>query len=346
MNFSREKKSEGPSTVEYRIPMRDGVKLFAAVYIPKDVFTDGKSYPIMMTRTPYSVRPYGEDQYPTVLGPSDFFSREKFIFVYQDVRGRYLSEGEYVPVRPYKPLKNGPRDIDESSDTYDTIDWLVKNVRGNTAKVGVWGISQPGFFSTAALLDPHPALKAVSPQAPVTDYYLGDDSYHNGAFMLAHRFNFYQNFRQREGDPEPASPTAATPYNYGTPDGYQFFLDIGSLANIDEKYFKGKQPFWKLNVEHTTYDETWQSRGIWKYLKAIKPAVMTVGGWFDTEDPQGPLRMHDFMEKNTPPQTNMLVMGPWMHGGFSRGLGDRVGNVNFGSNTAPTIASALSFRSS
>ncbi len=328
---------------EYRIPMRDGLNLFAAVYIPKDVFTDGKSYPIMMTRTPYSVRPFGEDQYPTVLGPSDFFSREKFIFVYQDVRGRYLSEGEYVPMRPYKPLKNGPRDIDESSDTYDTIEWLLKNVRGNTAKVGVWGISQPGFFSTAALLDPHPALMAVSPQAPVTDYYLGDDSYHNGAFMLAHRFNFYQNFRQREGDPEPASPTAATPYNYGTPDGYQFFLDIGSLANIDEKYFKGKQPFWKLNVEHTTYDETWQSRGIWKYLKAIKPAVMTVGGWFDTEDPQGPLRMHDFMEKNTPPQTNMLVMGPWMHGGFSRGLGDRVGNVNFGSNTSAYYRERIEF---
>ncbi len=320
------------SKYDYRIPMRDGAKLFTSVYVPKDAASEDLKYPIMLSRTPYSVRPYGEDQYPASLGPSEFFSREKFIFVYQDVRGRYLSEGVYTPVRPYKPKKNGPSDIDESSDTFDTIDWLIKNVRNNTGKVGVWGISQPGFFSTSALLDAHPALVAVSPQAPVTDYYLGDDSYHNGAFMLAHRFNFYQGFKQREGDPA-APPSQAPTFNYGTPDGYDFFLSMGSLANADEKYFKHTQPFWLLNIEHTTYDETWQSRAIWKYLKAIKPAVMTVGGWFDTEDPQGPLRMFDFMEKNTPPPMNMLVMGPWTHGGFARGNGDRVGNVTFGSNT-------------
>ena len=319
------------SKFDYRIPMRDGVKLFTSVFVPKDAVTEGKTYPIMLERTPYSVRPYGVDQYPATLGPSELFARDKFIFVYQDVRGRFLSEGEYTPVRPYKPAK-GPRDFDESSDTFDTIDWLVKNVRNNTGKVGVWGISQPGFFSTSALLDAHPALVAVSPQAPVTDYYLGDDSYHNGAFMLAHRFNFYQGFRQREGEPA-APPPAAIPFNFGTPDGYEFYLSMGSLANADEKYFKHQQPFWLLNLEHTTYDETWQSRAIWKYLKAIKPAVLTVGGWFDTEDPQGPLRMYDFMEKNTPPKTNILVMGPWTHGGFARGDGDRVGNVNFGSKT-------------
>ncbi|MBV8817262.1 MAG: CocE/NonD family hydrolase, partial [Acidobacteriaceae bacterium] len=331
------------SKYEYRIPMRDGVKLFTAVYVPKDAVTDGKTYPIMLERTPYSVRPYGEDQYPANLGPSDLFAREKFIFAYQDVRGRYMSEGVYTPVRPYKPTKAGSKDIDESSDTYDTIDWLVKNVRGNSGKVGVWGISQPGFFSTSAMLDAHPALVAVSPQAPVTDYYLGDDSYHNGAFMLAHRFNFYQGFRQREGDPVPAPAQNPAAFDYGTPDGYEFFLNMGSLANADEKYFKHKQPFWLLNLEHTTYDETWQSRAIWKYLKAIKPAVMTVGGWYDTEDPQGPLRMFDFMEKNTPPQTNMLVMGPWTHGGFSRSTGDRVGNVNFGSNTSSYYREQIEF---
>ena len=320
------------SKYEYRIPMRDGAKLFTAVYIPKDAITEEKSYPMMLTRTPYSVRPYGTDQYPASLGPSEYFAREKFIFVYQDARGRYMSEGVYTPVRPYNPAKKSAADVDESSDTYDTIDWLVKHVKGNTGKVGVWGISQPGFFSTAALLDAHPALVAASPQAPVTDYYLGDDSYHNGAFMLAHRFNFYQGFRQREGDPAPP-PLTPTPFNYATPDGYEFFLNMGSLANADEKYFKHQQPFWLLNLEHTSYDETWQSRAIWKYLKGIKPAVMTVGGWFDAEDPQGPLRMYDFMEKNTPPQTNMLVMGPWTHGGFSRGNGDKVGNVSFGSAT-------------
>jgi putative CocE/NonD family hydrolase len=322
---------ENYSKFEYRIPMRDGAKLFTSVYIPKDVITDGKTYPIMLERTPYNVQPYGEDKFRDNLGPSEFFAREKFIFVYQDARGRYMSEGEYSPIRPYKPAKSGPKDIDESSDTYDTIDWLVKNIRGNTSKVGVWGISQPGFYATAAMIDAHPALVAVSPQAPVTDYYMGDDVYHNGAFMLNHRFNFYQAFKVREGDPAP--PPRMLPFDYGTPDGYEFFLNMGSLANADEKYFKHQQPYWLLNIDHPAYDDVWQSRAIWKHLTGIKPAVMLVGGWFDTEDPQGLFRQFDFMEKNSPPPLNMLVVGPWTHGGFSRGDGDRVGNVNFGSKT-------------
>jgi putative CocE/NonD family hydrolase len=331
---------ENYTKFEYRIPMRDGVKLFTSVYIPKEVFSDSKTYPIMLTRTPYNVRPYGVDQYRDNLGPSEFFAREKFIFVYQDVRGRFMSEGEYVILRPYKPNKNA-QDTDESTDTHDTIDWLVKHLPGNTGKVGVWGISQPGFYATAAMIDAHPALVAVSPQAPVTDYYMGDDVYHNGAFMLAHRFAFYQGFRQREGDPEPP-PQQTLPFDYGTPDGYEFYLNMGSLANADEKYFKGKQPFWKTNIEHWTYDETWQSRAVWKYLKGIKPAVMEVGGWYDQEDPQGPLRQYDFIEKNAPPAT-MLVMGPWTHGGFARGDGDRVGNVTFGSKTALYFREKIEF---
>ena len=211
---------------------------------------------------PYSVLPYGEDQYLTVLGPSDLFTRKKVIFVYQHLRGRYKSEGVSVPARPYIPLKKGPHNIDESRDTFDTIEWLTKNVGDNTGRVGVWGISQPEFFSTAALLGAYPALKAVSPHATVTDSFFSDDSYHHGAFMLAHRFNFYQSFRQREGDPVPAAATPATPFSYGNPDGYQFLLETGSLSNINEKYFKGKHPFWNLNMEHSTYDEAWQSRGI------------------------------------------------------------------------------------
>ena len=326
---------------EYRIPMRDGVELFTSVYIPKDVFTDSRTYPIMLQRTGYGVAPYGIDQYRQSLGPSEYFAREKFIFAYQDVRGRYMSGGEYVIIRPLNPHKKGPRDIDENSDTYDTIDWLVKNLPGNTGKVGMWGISQPGFYVTAGMVDAHPALVAVSPQAPVTDYYMGDDSYHNGAFMLAHRFNFYQGFHDRGGDPEPPQP--ALPFQFGTPDGYSFFLEMGSLANADEKYFKGKQPFWNLNVDHTTYDDVWQSRAIWKYLKNIKPAVMLVGGWYDTEDPQGLLRQHAFMEKNGPPPVDMLVMGPWNHGGFARGDGDRLGNVNFGSKTAAYYRERIEF---
>src|SRR5579883_2018895 len=325
---------------EYMVPMRDGVRLFTSVYIPKDVFTDGRSYPIMMQRTGYGVPPYGIDQYRASLGPSELFAREKFIFVYQDIRGRYMSEGKYVLIRPHNPHK-GPKDIDENSDTYDTIEWLIHNLPGNTGKVGMWGISQPGFYATAGMIDAHPALVAVSPQAPVTDYYMGDDSYHNGAFMLAHRFSFYMGFHDREGGPEPPKP--ATRFDFGTPDGYDFYLQLGSLANADEKYFQRKQPFWNLNVDHTTYDEVWQSRAIWKYLKGIKPAVMLVGGWYDTEDPQGLLRQHDFMERNTPPAVDMLVMGPWNHGGFSRGTGDRLGNVNFGSNTAEYYRQNIEF---
>lgn len=318
---------------EHKVPMRDGAKLFVSVYVPKDVFTENKTYPIMLSRTPYNVAPYGVDKYRGTLGPSELFAREKFIFVYQDVRGRFMSEGSFTIVRPHNPNKKTPQDVDESSDTYDTIDWLVKNLPGNTGKVGMWGISQPGFFTTAGSIDAHPALVAVSPQAPVTDYYLGDDSYHNGAFMLAHRFRFYQGFRQREGDPAP--PPQALPFDAGTPDGYEFYLSLGSLANADEKYFKHQQPFWLQNVDNASYTEFWKARSIWRYLTGIKPAVMTVGGWFDQEDPQGPLRMHRFMEEHQPPKTNMLVMGPWNHGGFSRGDGDRLGNVNFGTKTGP-----------
>ncbi len=332
---------ENYSKFEYRIPMRDGKKLFTSVYIPKDVFSDGKTYPMIMQRTGYNVQPYGPDKFRANLGPSELFLREKFIFVYQDIRGRFMSEGEYVLIRPHNPNK-GPKDFDETSDTYDTIDWLVKNVPGNTGKIGMWGISQPGFYAAAGMIDAHPALVAVSPQAPVTDYYMGDDVYHNGAFMLNHRFRFYQGFRLREGEPAPPPP-APTPLDWGTPDGYEFFLNLGGLANADEKYFKGKQPLWMMNIDHPNYDETWQSRAIWKHLKNIKPAVMLVGGWYDTEDPQGLLRQFDFMEKNNPPATNMLVMGPWNHGGFARGNGDRLGNVSFGSNTGQYYREKIEF---
>jgi uncharacterized protein len=331
---------------EYRVPMRDGVKLFTSVYVPKEVFSNGRKYPIMMLRTGYNVAPYGIEQYRDNLGPSEFFAREKFIFVYQDVRGRFLSEGKYVLIRPRNTAAKtspawGSKEIDETTDTWDSIDWLVKNVPGNTGKVGMWGISQPGFYVTAGMIDAHPALVAVSPQAPVTDYYLGDDVYHNGAFMLAHRFSFYMSFHDREGDPEP--PPTKVPFQYGTPSGYDFYLQLGSLANADEKYFKHQQPLWNLNVDHPTYDEVWQSRSIWKYLSNIKPAVMLVGGWDDNEDPQGLFRQYYFMEKNSPPKVEMLVVGPWDHGGFSKGDGDRLGKVNFGSKTAAYYREKIEF---
>jgi putative CocE/NonD family hydrolase len=331
---------EAYTKFEYRIPMRDGAKLFASVYIPKDVFTDGKSYPIMMQRTPYNVAPYGIDKYRANVGPSELFAKEKFIFVYEDVRGRFMSEGDYTIIRPHKPNKR-QGDTDESTDCYDTVEWLIKNVPGAIPKVGMWGVSQPGFYATAGMIDAHPALVAVSPQAPVTDYYMGDDSYHNGAFMLAHRFRFYHGFWPREGDPAP--PPASTPFDYGTPDGYDFYMNIGSLAEANEKYFGGKQIFWTQNISNPTYDDFWQARSIWKFLKGIKPAVLIVGGWYDQEDPQGPLRQFDVMQNNTPPANMTLVMGPWNHGGFARGDGDKLGNLNFGSKTGVYYREKIEF---
>src|SRR5437899_9171 len=312
---------------EYRIPMRDGKKLFTAVYVPKD---QSQRYPMMLTRTPYSVQPYGADQYKFVLGASSLVGKEGYIFVYQDVRGRWMSEGEYVNMRPYVPSKNGSQDVDETSDTYDTIDWLIKNVPSHNGKVGMSGISYPGFYTDAGMIDAHPALKAASPQAPVTDWFVGDDWHHNGALFLPHVFNFMANF----GRPRP-EPTKKFNHHFehGTPDGYQFFLNMGPLANADAKYFKGDVAFWNEVMKHGTYDEFWQARNLRQHLKNIKPAVMTVGGWFDAENLFGALETFKKVEANQPPAANHLVMGPWVHGGWSRGPGDTLGPVRFNAKT-------------
>jgi putative CocE/NonD family hydrolase len=312
---------------EYRIPMRDGVKLFTAVYVPKD---DSKPYPILLNRTPYSVGPYGADRYRTDLGPSPLFGKRKYVFAYQDVRGRYLSEGEFVNVRPHNPRK-GPKDIDESTDTYDTIDWLVKHVPNNNGRVGQSGISYPGFYTSAGMIDAHPALKAASPQAPVADWFIGDDFHHNGALFLPHAFNFLANF----GRPRP-EPTIKSPqrFEHGTPDGYDFFLKMGPLANADSKFLKGDVAFWNEIMRHPNYDEFWKARNLRPHLKDIKPAVLTVGGWFDAEDLFGALETYRSVEAQNPPKANHLVMGPWWHGGWAKSDGDVFGQVKFNAKTA------------
>lgn len=312
---------------ECRIPMRDGVKLFTAIYIPKDT---SQSYPILLLRTPYSVGPYGADQYRENLGPSELLAREGYIFVYQDVRGRYLSEGEFVNVRPHRPDKRSPSDIDESTDTYDTIEWLLQHVPHHNGKVGMWGISYPGFYAAAGMIDAHPALKAVSPQAPIADWFIGDDFHHNGCFFLPHAFNFLAVF----GRPRPV-PTRQTPplFQHGTPDGYKFFLELGPLENANLKYFHNEIAFWNELMEHGTYDDFWKARNLRPHLKNIKPAVMTVGGWFDAEDLFGALNVYQSVEQQSPGAYNILVMGPWSHGGWSRGRGDRLGPISFGSHT-------------
>ena len=323
---------------EYLIPMRDGKKLFTSVYVPKDA---AEKYPIMLDRTPYSVAPYGVDSFKTALGPSEKFAREGFIFVYQDVRGRYLSEGEFVNMTPHRDVKRGPQDVDESSDTYDTIDWLIKNVANNNGKVGMWGISYPGFYTAAGIIDAHPALKAASPQAPITDWFIGDDFHHNGALYLPHAYRFFSGF----GHPRPAPtvPLQAAPDPTGPLEAYSFFLSVGPLANIDEKYFKHDVPFWTEMMQHGTYDEFWQARNLRPHLKNIKPAVMTVGGWFDAEDLFGTLNTYKEIEKNSPGASNTLVMGPWCHGCWSRTDGDALGNVRFGSKTGVFYRDEIEF---
>jgi putative CocE/NonD family hydrolase len=285
----------------------------------------------MMQRTPYSISPYGIDNYRAVLGPSENFEQEGFIFVYQDVRGRYMSEGEFIDLPYHKPRLAGSADTDESTDTYDTIDWLVKHVPNNNGRVGTWGISYPGFFVAHGMIDAHPALKAASPQAPVGDSADGDDVFHNGAFFLAANFGFYTAFKPRPAGP--SRPERGSRFNYGTPDAYDFFLRMGPLANSNTKHLNNENFYWNDILEHPNYDEFWQSRALAPHMKNIEPAVLFVGGWFDAEDLAGPLMLFRALEKNGPSAPNTLVMGPWLHGGWAEMDGDRLGNLDFGSKT-------------
>jgi putative CocE/NonD family hydrolase len=313
---------------EYKVPMRDGVKLFTAVYVPKD---DSQPYPFHMTRTPYSISPYGVDQYRASLGPSMSFTKAGYIFVYQDVRGCWMSEGQFVNMRPHNPNKAGPKDVDESSDTYDTVEWLIKNIPNNNGKVGQSGISYPGFYTAAGMIDAHPALVASSPQAPVTDWFSGDDFHHNGAFFLPHCFNFMAGFGKARSEPTKRGPR--NPFDHGTPDGYDFFLQMGSLANADAKYFHGEIAFWKELMAHGTFDEFWKARNLRQHIHDIRPAVLTVGGWFDAENLYGALETFKKAENGKTGGPNCICMGPWNHGGWSRGDGEKLGDLHFASKT-------------
>ncbi|EKB49686.1 CocE/NonD family hydrolase [Cecembia lonarensis] len=309
---------------EYQIPMRDGVKLHTVVYSPKD---KGQAYPFVMQRTPYSSGPYGEGKMKTLLGPSEKMMKDGYIFVYQDVRGRWMSEGDYDNMRPtVSHRKKGSKEIDESTDTYDTIEWLLKNIQNHNGKFGQWGISYPGFYSAASLPFAHPALKAVSPQAPIGDFYF-DDFHHNGAYFLSYWVATSVFGYQHDG---PTDKPWYQMVNPGTKDAYQFFMDMGSLKNAD-KYYGEDNFFWTQLKENPDYNEFWQKRSIIPHLNEVKPAVMTVGGWFDAEDLYGPLTIYKTIEKNNPDSYNTLVMGPWSHGDWSRERGfQQVSNVYFG----------------
>jgi len=327
------------SKFEFRIPMRDGKHLFTAVYVPKD--TAGGPYPFLMDRTPYNVGPYGEDRYPAHLGPSDEFEKGGYIFVYQDVRGRWMSEGEFVEMRPHIDEKKSPQDVDDASDTYDTIDFLLKHVPNNNGKVGIWGISYPGFYTSASIIDSHPALVAASPQAPMTDLFMGDDAYHGGAFMLAANFGFYAPFFHPQQGPQTPKPTV--PFDFGTPDNYRFYLDAGNISNLDKLYLKGSNWLFNDQMKHDTYDAYWLARDLEHHMKNVHCAVLVVGGWYDAEDLSGPYRTFNAISKLNPETPTTLVEGPWVHGGWARGDGSHLGDIQFNANTSQYFRTNIQF---
>jgi putative CocE/NonD family hydrolase len=313
---------------EYRIPMRDGITLFTAVYIPKDTT---KNYPILLLRTPYAIIPYGTDSFPEYLGPSKYFTEEKYIFIYQDVRGMFMSEGTFLNMTPHIRNKKNPNDVDNSTDTYDTVEWLLKNIRNHNGRVGLWGISYPAFYVSSGIIDTHPAIKCASPQAPVANWFACDDMHHNGTFALSAGFNFFEIMGPvRTGLTKQFPDVNIYPVN----DGYNFFLNSGPLNKIDEKYFNTEVPFWDSLMIHGTYDRFWQRRNILPHLRNIKCAVMTVCGWFDAENLYGSINTYQSIEANNPEIYNIFIAGPWIHGGWARTPGNELGDISFGDFTS------------
>ena len=342
-NSSKENKEESYvidnyTKQEVTIAMRDGTKLHTTIYSPKDT---AKEYPILMQRTPYSSAPYGDEKMKTKIGPNIHLMKQGNIIVYQDVRGRWMSEGVYDNMRAYIPNKTA-KEADEVSDTYDTIDWLVNNVKNNNGNVGTWGISYPGHYATVSTIEAHPALKAASPQACIGDFFF-DDFHHNGAFLLSYfrAISLFGTYKD--------TPTDSAWYSFPkmeSKDQYQFFLDKGPLKNLNE-YFQYEKLdvktaenkdrvddyFWKEIIEHPNYDSVWQSKGIIQHLDKVPSSVATmiVGGWFDAEDLYGPLETYKAIEKNGKDNYNTLVFGPWDHGKWARaGVENYVGNYYFG----------------
>ncbi|HEY6247064.1 MAG TPA: CocE/NonD family hydrolase, partial [Pyrinomonadaceae bacterium] len=284
--------------------------------------------------------PYGVDRYREKLAWSEDFEKAGYIFVFQDVRGRYMSEGQFLEMSPHRDDKKSMKDVDESTDTYDTIEFLLKNIPNNNGKVGIWGISYPGFFTSASIIDSHPALKAASPQAPMTDLFMGDDAYHGGAFMLAANFGFYTGFKPIL---EPSPPKATLPFDFVTPDGYKFFLGAGSLRNLNKLYLNDSNPLFTDQILHDTYDEYWKQRDLSRHMNNIRCAVLTVGGWFDAEDLAGPIRTFQAIKHNNPSTPNMLVEGPWTHGGWNSNDGDHLGDVQFAAKTSEFFRTNIQF---
>lgn len=306
---------------EYDIPMRDGIRLKTIVYHPID---ESQPYPFLLRRTPYGIAPYGENEFKFWLGTYLGFAESGFIFVYQDVRGKLMSEGDFIINRPFIVNKKYFA-VDESTDTYDTIEWLLKNIPNNNGKVGMYGYSYPAFYALMGALSLHPALVAIAPQAPPADIFIGDDFHRNGAFYLLESVNYFRTNGVKRLELTTDEP--ATVLEYPSPDLYSFFLQTGALKNWNEKYFKGNLSFWNDMMKHGTYDNFWKEKNILPHLNSIKTAVLNVGGWYDAEDLYGPLNVYKSIEKKNNGIVNSIVMGPWFHGGWTRKDGNRLGEV-------------------
>jgi hypothetical protein len=308
--------------------MRDGVRLYTAVYLPKD---GSRRYPILMYRTRYGVEHYGAEDYASLRELAwPGFAGAPYILVWQDVRGSFLSEGQFVDMTPHRATRADAGEVDQSTDTYDTIEWLLKEVPGNNGRVGLWGISYDGFFAAASLPDAHPALVAVSPQAPQADWFGGDDLHLHGALVLD-GFEYFSAWGRPHREPTTEPPR---PFEFPTSDGYRFYLDIGPIANLDERYLKDQIPIWSALMAHGTYDQFWKDRNLLPHLVGVKPAVMTVSGWYDANNLYGAIHVHRAIEQRSRETFDVLVIGPWSHGQWRSGSGQSLGDVDFGSPTA------------
>lgn len=320
---------------EYFIPARDGVKLYVNAYVPTD--KPGK-HPIILERTPYHAEPYGANNFPQGFPGSKKFRDAGYIFAFSDARGTGMSEGNFVMAFPKKP--KGASGIDESTDTFDTIDYLVKHIPDNNGRVGMWGISYPGYFAGVGGIDSHPALKAISPQAPCANWFFGDDVHHNGAFFLQDIFDFLTFF----GPPRPKlGQWGQGPSIPAYDSAYDFFLKLGSVANVEPEFYKGRVRFWGDMLKHPTYDSYWKSEELPSKMTGVKCAVMTVGGWYDAEDQWGALNLPNAIEKQNPGVTSLRVVGPWFHGGWAGGTGRKLGPIDFGSDTSAYYRDQIEF---
>src|SRR5215204_4744790 len=311
---------EAPFTrTEEMIAMRDGVRLHTFIYVPT---RNNEKLPILFLRTPYGT---GDMSPAQLAGALSELTADGYIIVNQDIRGRFKSEGQFVMLRQPRDPKD-KQAIDESTDTYDTIEWLLKNTPNN-GNVGTAGTSYGAWLTVMGMLDPHPALKAVVPQASPADMWIGDDFHHNGAFRLSYGLEYtYMMESSKE-----ISDTSAIVDRY---DAYEWYLNLGALSNVDAKYFNGKLPTWNDFVNHPDYDAFWKRQGFAPWLNRVTVPTLNVAGWWDQEDFYGPIKIYELLEQHDKSNQNFLVVGPWNHGGWSNGEGRKLGRIDFGSPTA------------